>query len=419
MSIASINLESLANTRLTSAFKGMPLWAEGATVQEFLDTKPNIFTSSFQFPIGILRKSAIDNNLHRMAEYCLEVNASIAPHVKTTMAPQIAQMQIANGAWALTVANFAQARVFLDFGFRRIIIANEIVDQNAIRAIALKNLEADTEIIFYVDSIPGLEIIQKALDGAPDGRIHLLFEIGLHGGRGGIRNIEAVLPLAKRVSQDSRLVIRGVSGFEGSVPGGDRSIEGISKIREFCKMIVAAAKMLAPYVKTEKIIITAGGSAYFDIVAEEFSKYGAGSHLILRSGGYISHDHGLYEGIYPFSHQALNKRFLPAIEVWAQVLTQPEPGLAILNLGKRDVGNDLDNPYPIKKYREKIDVLTGTINSLNDQHGYLSYPEDEDIATADIIGLGISHPCTTFDKWRLMPLVNDDYDVVELIHTFF
>lgn len=83
-----------------------------------------------------------------MAEYCREVGASLAPHVKTTMSPQIAQMQMEHGAWALTVANYSQARVFLDLGFERIIIANEIVDEHSIRAIAQKNLEPGHEVLF-------------------------------------------------------------------------------------------------------------------------------------------------------------------------------------------------------------------------------------------------------------------------------
>ena len=413
------NLEALGKKTLTSAYKGIPLEADGQYIEEFLKGKPNIFTSGFQFPIAILKKSALYNNLRRMSQYCSEVGASLAPHVKTTMSPQIAQMQMDNGAWALTVANYSQARVFLDFGFERIIIANEIVDRHAIRAIALKNLEPGHEVIFYVDSLDGLEIIQDALNDLNDACVHLLLEIGFLGGRGGIRDNNDAQVLAERIAQDPRLTLRGVSGFEGIVSGADRSSAGIEKVRDFCQKIVVAAKLVAPYVGTEKIIITAGGSAFFDIVAEEFNKYDGNTHLILRSGGYISHDSGFYERLDPFATQPKVKQLLPAIEVWAQVLTQPEPGLAILNLGKRDVGNDIDNPSPFKKYCGDVSALTGVIDHLNDQHGFLNYQEGEDVRIADVIGLGISHPCTTFDKWKLIPLVDDNYDVVGLIHTFF
>ncbi|MEK6647804.1 MAG: alanine racemase [Actinomycetota bacterium] len=412
-------IKALGKRVITSAYKGFPLAAEGRSIEEFLESKPNLLTSGFQFPMAVLRESALENNLVRMAEFCKGVDASLAPHVKTTMAPQIAKWQMDHGAWALTVANFSQARVFLDYGFKRLIIANEVVDADSIRAIAKVNMKPEHEIIFYLDSHAGLDIIQQALTGMNDARINLLIEIGMAGGRGGIRDNNEVEVLAQKVAQDPRLVLRGVSGFEGSVPGADRTAEGILKVRTFCQKIVDAAKILRPYVPSEKIIISGGGSAYFEIVAEEFHKFDSDAHILLRSGGYITHDHGYYERIYPFIQEPLARRFVPAIELWARVLTQPEPGLAILNLGKRDVGNDLDEPFPIKRFTDKFVTMSGVIDHLNDQHGYLIFGNDQQIAIGDAVGLGISHPCTTFDKWRLIPLVNDDYEVVDCIHTFF
>lgn len=412
-------IEALGKMIITSAYKGFPLAAEGQSIGEFLESEPNLFTAGFQFPMAVLRESALRNNLVRMAEFCKETGASLAPHVKTTMSPQIAKWQMDHGAWALTVANFSQARVFLDYGFKRLIIANEIVDADSIRAIAEVNLKPEHEIIFYLDSHAGLEIIQQALMDMNDARINLFIEIGMAGGRGGIRDNNEIQALAQEVAQDPRLVLHGVSGFEGSVPGADRTAEGILKVRSFCQKIVAAAKILRPYVANEKIIISGGGSAYFEVVAEEFHKFGSDAHILLRSGGYITHDHGYYERIYPFTQEPLAKRFMPAIELWARVLAQPEPGLAILNLGKRDVGNDLDEPFPIKRFTDKFLSMSGVIDHLNDQHGYLIFGNDQEISVGDAVGLGISHPCTTFDKWRLIPLVNDDYQVVDCIHTFF
>jgi D-serine dehydratase len=107
----------------------------------------------------------------------------------------------------------------------------------------------------------------------------------------------------------------------------------------------------------------------------------------------------------------------PAIEIWSQVISMPENDLGILNLGKRDVGTDLDNPIPILKFKDEILGFSGKIEKLNDQHAFLKSSDKFEIGT--LIGLGISHPCTTFDKWRVIPLVNDNYDVVDLIETHF
>jgi D-serine dehydratase len=329
------------------------------------------------------------------------------------MSPQLAQMQVAAGATALTVANFWQGRIFLKHGFKNLIIANEVLDPTAIAEIAKINKQKQAEIIFYVDSILALEIIQKHTP--LEGEQNLFIEIGTENGRGGVRDLSLVEQLAQRIKADQRLNLIGVTGFEGAVPDAARGRRGVKKISKFCQKIVAAAELAYPYKSDQPFVISAGGSAYFDIVARELNKFEKPRRLLLRSGGYITHDHKYYEEIYPF---ALSDRsFKPAIEVWAQVISKPEKDFGVLNLGKRDIGNDLHNPIPIKSYDGQVKSFSAVIEKLNDQHGYLRGKQE--FSLAQLIGLGISHPCTTFDKWGLIPLVNDDYDLIDCLQTFF
>jgi D-serine deaminase-like pyridoxal phosphate-dependent protein len=393
--------------------KGFPLNSYGKTVDHFLSTKPNILTSGFQFPIMVLKDKALKHNIDRMARFCKSVGAELAPHVKTTMSPQIAQMQVDAGAFALTIANFWQAEIFRNFGFKKLIIANEVLDPTAIAAIADLNSKKSAEIIFYVDSIAGLEIIKKYTP--KDGIQNLFIEIGTDNGRGGIRDLDLVTKIAKNISEDSRLKLRGVTGFEGAVPNAARTSAGEDSVTKFCQKIVAATNNAYQYKSENEFIISAGGSAYFEIVASELNKFDKPKILLLRSGGYVTHDSRYYEEIYPFRDS--NDLLLPAIEVWAQVISAPEKEFGVLNLGKRDVGCDLHNPIPVAKYSGKLSKFSGEIEKLNDQHGFMR--SKEEFAVSELIGLGISHPCTTFDKWRLIPLVNDNYDVVDCIHTFF
>jgi D-serine deaminase-like pyridoxal phosphate-dependent protein len=361
----------------------------------------------------VLKESSLKNNIDVMAKYCKSVGAELAPHVKTTMSPQIAQMQIDAGAWALTIANFWQSEIFRKHGFKRLIIANEILDRVSIAKIAQLNRKKKAEIIFYVDSLAGLAIVKDATPS--DGQINLFIEIGTDNGRGGVRDLALVKSIAQEIKKDSRLNLRGVTGFEGAVPNAARSKEGESAVHDFCQKIVAAGEVAYEFKSEHEFIVSAGGSAYFEIVAQELNKFSKPKMLLLRSGGYVSHDHIYYDQIYPARN--LGKPLLPAIEVWSQVLSTPEPGFGVLNLGKRDIGCDLHNPLPIAKYHGKVEKFTGKIEKLNDQHGFMR--SSDQFAVADLIGLGISHPCTTFDKWQLIPLVNDNYDVVDCIHTFF
>ena len=393
--------------------KGFPLNSYGKTADQFLSSKPNIFTAGFQFPIMVLKDKALKHNIDRMARFCKSVGAELAPHVKTTMSPQIAQMQVDAGAFALTIANFWQAEIFRNFGFKKLIIANEVLDPTAIAAIADLNSKKVAEIIFYVDSIAGLEIIKKYTP--KDGIQNLFIEIGTDNGRGGVRDLDLVTQIAKNISEDSRLKLRGVTGFEGAVPNAARTSAGEDSVTKFCQKIVAAANNAYQYKSENEFIISAGGSAYFEIVASELNKFDKPKILLLRSGGYVTHDSRYYEEIYPFRDS--DDLLIPAIEVWAQVISAPEKDFGVLNLGKRDIGCDLHNPIPVAKYSDKLSKFSGEIEKLNDQHGFMR--SKEEFAVSELIGLGISHPCTTFDKWRLIPLVNDNYDVVDCIHTFF
>ncbi len=402
-----------STTVIEGKFKGFPIDSYGKTLEQFLAAKPNLFTANFQFPIMVLKESAVKNNIAQMMSFCNSVNAELAPHVKTTMSPQLAQMQVAAGATALTVANFWQGSIFLKHGFKNLIIANEVLDPTAIAEIAKINKQKQAEIIFYVDSILALEIIQKFTP--LEGEQNLFIEIGAENGRGGVRELSLVEQLAQRIKADQRLNLIGVTGFEGAVPDAARGRRGERKISKFCQKIVAAAELAYPYKSDQPFVISAGGSAYFDIVARELNKFEKPRRLLLRSGGYITHDHKYYEEIYPFA--STDRSFQPAIEVWGQVISKPERDFGVLNLGKRDIGNDLHNPIPIKSYDGQVKSFSAVIEKLNDQHGYLRGKQE--FSLAQLIGLGISHPCTTFDKWGLIPLVNDDYDLIDCMQTFF
>ena len=396
----------------------MPIAAQGSSIADFLATKPNLFTSDFQFPIMILRDSALENNIKRMASYCKSLGFELAPHVKTSMSPQISQRQIDAGAWALTVANFSQDSMMYASGFNRLIIGNEVVEPTSIAEIAKINGSGAGQIIFYIDSLAGLKIAQDSITNVADAKLNVFMEIGAVGARTGIRDLELLKIILAEIAKDERIYVRGVSGFEGVVPGGNRDSDGIEKLRIFLRHIVAAAKITAPFIREDKIIISGGGSSFFDYVAEEFAKYEGDAQFILRSGGYVSHDHIGYENMYPFMGAPDSERFYPALELWARVLSVPEADLAILNYGKRDAGNDVGNPLPILKLGKKLEAFKGEIEKLNDQHAFMKISPGT-VAVGDIIGCGISHPCTNFDKWHLLPLVNDNYDVIDLIHTHF
>jgi D-serine deaminase-like pyridoxal phosphate-dependent protein len=140
----------------------------------------------------------------------------------------------------------------------------------------------------------------------------------------------------------------------------------------------------------------------------------------------VSHDHGVYEAVSPLASSKSRDALMPALELWAEVLSVPENGLAILGLGKRDASFDLGLPVPLHIVRcsnPTVEAFTsGALVGLDDQHGYFRLGHNSGtraVLPGDRIGFGLSHPCTAFDKWRAILLVDDDYIVQEKICTFF
>jgi D-serine deaminase-like pyridoxal phosphate-dependent protein len=211
-----------------------------------------------------------------------------------------------------------------------------------------------------------------------------------------------------------------VAGYEGSIHGESQE-QTDDLITSFCQRLANLSGQVASLVNAEgEFIVSAGGSVSFDIVARELAA--TGMTVVLRSGGYLFHDHGLYRKVTPAARGVAGAPELkPALELWAQVVSRPEPGLALLSAGRRDAGFDAGLPKPLRAIRRNGGAadLAGTISELNDQHAYLRLDPDTALAPGDLVVLGISHPCTTLDKWRLIPVLDEQDRIMDVVHTFF
>ena len=387
------------------------------------------------FPLATLRESALANNLAAMAAYCARAGVALAPHGKTAMSPELAARQLAHGAWGITVASIGQLQVYRSFGFSRLLLANELTDATGIAWLA-GELAADPgfEAYCYVDSPDGVAILDTQLRRHPAGRpLPVLVEIGHAGGRTGCRTDEQALAVAKAAQASGTLTVAGVAGYEGSI-GGASERQTLSEVAAFCRRLRGLADALgdapgdAPGITGGPRIVTAGGSAYFDVVTRELTAvpavHGPGVavpvQVILRSGAYLTYDHGFYGTVSPAGRSAAGAPALrPALELWAQVLSRPEPGLALLGAGRRDVGFDQGLPVPLRVLGRDTSTAGWAITELNDQHAYLRLGAEADLRPGDLVGLGISHPCTTLDRWRVLVVLNDDDLVIDIVHAFF
>ena len=374
-------------------------------------------------PVLLLRESALAHNIALMADYCANQWVELAPHGKTTMAPQLWRRQLDAGAWGISAATVAQARVMLAAGVRRVLIANEVTDPPGVRWIATQLRDPGLEILCAVDSPPGVELLAEGMDGMPR-PLPVLVELGHPGGRTGCRTIEDAIEVARLVATKPELALAGATGFEGTICD-DRTPASLEEVRAFLDRLATLTVRLRTdgLVETEETWVSAGGSAFFDLVVEYLQPSdGIADRVLLRSGRYVAHDTRQNERVSPFAHHDPDRRFRSAIEAWGAVLSRPEPDLAIINFGRRDVPFDQNLPAPFTLRRrsgERIDVGALVVERLNDQHAFCRVGPDVSIEPGDLVGCGVSHPCTAFDKWRVIPVLDDDDHVIDAVATYF
>jgi D-serine dehydratase len=413
-------------------FKGFPM-DRGAEIRarDLPDQGWNVRRGDLLLPLMMLKRSALTHNIATMAEYCRAHGVELAPHAKTSMAPALLREQLEAGAWGFTVANTSQAIVLRALGFNRLLLASQMVEPRAVQWAAEQLRDPEFDLLVLVDSLDAVTIMDTTLREIGGVRpLRVLVELGQWGGRTGCRTPDQVESLIKAIQATETLQIAGIEGFEGLIPA-DSPDDVLVAVNEYLAGLRALIERLArggAFDHLDSIVVSAGGSAYFDLVGRHLTGFEIGRPVqtILRSGCYVTHDHEMYELTSPLAARGAPDpatRLVPAFEVWGAVWSRPEPTLAVVGMGKRDAATDYLLPHPLR-----VIAFDGTerpvlgqlrVAQFNDQHAYVEVPAEDPIRPGDRVVFGISHPCAAFDKWRLIPVVDDDYTVIDAIETYF
>ncbi len=391
--------------------KGFWLPSGTRTAADFAGRQPSLFGGEFTWPLLVLRREAAEANIATMAEYCRRHGWEFCPHAKTTMAPGLLARQVDAGAWGLTVATANQALVLRRLGVPRVLIANQVLDPSTLRWLALQGA-AGWEVFFQVDSVAGVAVAAQAASAGP---LRVLVEQGHDHGRTGARTLDEVEAIARAVAAAPGLELAGLTAYEGQLvfePAVD----------DFLDQVVVSFERLAGLgLFSGRPILSAGGSAWFDRVVARFAAPAGDATLVLRSGASVTHDDGFYRERTPFLRVPAEGPLAAALDIWAQVISTPEPGLALAGMGKRDAPFDEGLPVPMEIRRPDGSYAATTgleVTKLNDHHTYLS-TGDVELTPGDLVRFGISHPCTAFDKWRHIPVVDEERRVVDVLATYF
>ena len=396
------------------------------------------YDGTMALPLISLDRQAFADNVALMMAYVKDHGVEIAPHAKTPMSTAIVDALVAAGAWGASVADIRQAAVLLKAGQRRLILANQIGGPAAARRLAaLLAGFPDADLHVFVDSPALAEALAAAWRERGDlPRLGLLVEFGA--GRAGARDgdtADAILDVIL-AAETPTFKLTGIAAYEGAAATADAQ-ETMLRIDG----LVALTAGFLPKVRARvgdgrPLIVTAGGSVYFDRVVAGLSaavKADPDCRLVLRSGAIFFHDHGIYEhglagldarGGFRIGGQSrsASSGFRPALRVWAEVLSLPEPGLAICGMGLRDVAIDQGLPRPLALYREGArlaDLAGAGVLRLNDQHAFVTLAAGSGVQVGDVVEFGISHPCTCLDRHAIVYGLEPDHTVTAAYPTSF
>jgi D-serine dehydratase len=418
---------------LTPGLKGFPHGQPPMERSALAAAGWNVLDGRLPLPLAVLKRGALEHNLRWMQAFASERGIDLAPHGKTTMSPQLFRRQLDAGAWGITFATVTQLAVGVAAGVQRALIANQVFADADLAAIAaLCGTHAGLRIVFLVDSRAQLALIEgwfaAQRDYAP---FEVMLEVGTEGGRTGCRTADEAMALARALHASAAVRFVGIECYEG-LGAKARTEDDAPYAAALMDRVQALAEQCAreSLFDADEVLLSAGGSAIFDLVAGRLKPtLGRPVRGLLRSGCYVTHDHGNYRRMLAAVAErcGCGETLRPALEVWTHVQSRPEPGLAILTAGRRDVSFDIEMPIPIARAARGSSTpqaapASWKVTALNDQHAYLRWDAaDESLAptVGERVGLGISHPCTTFDKWHWMPVVEDDYRIVDAVTMHF
>lgn len=423
----TVSLAGRPTAPLSATDKAIPPAAEGRTAEDFLASAPHL--SDLATPLFTLTEEALAGNIDALAAWCAARGVGLAPHGKTTMSPVLWRRQIDAGAWGVTVANYPQLRVAIAAGVRHVMVANAVTDPGALAYLAAA-LDADPglDVVVWADGPAVVEATAAGYHGTRP--LTVLAELGGPGGRTGARTLGAAVAVAEAVAAAPALRLGGVTGYEGAL-AHDTSDEAIAVVDGYLERLADLHRHLADrglYPESGELIASAGGSAYFDRVAAVLGPLADDPRtvVLIRAGAYVIHDDGFYTAMTPAARGGDGPPLRSAMTAWARVLSRPEPGLALLEIGKRDVSFDEGLPIVLGVAQRlggpRRPLAGATITAVNDQHAYLTVAADDPLVPGDIVALGLSHPCTALDKWRTIPVLadfSDDPAVVDLLTTYF
>ena len=391
----------------------------------------NLLAEEVSFPVAVVNEQSLIKNAQWMQSFSENAQVQLAPHGKTSMAPELFKLQLEQGCWGISLATVPQVFNAYERGVKRIILANQLIGQYHFKVIADLLEKGDFSFYCFVDSVENAQQLDNYFSQRGVS-LNILIELGVEGGRCGWRDFDDMSALVNVITQSQHLKLCGLSFYEGVIHGEyaqEKICQFIDNVKKLANELVALNAFAS-----NDVILTGAGSAWYDVVAKQLmvdaNNNPINYQVIIRPGCYLIHDTGIYQqaqtNVLERSQLACDVagELISSLELWAYVHSIPEPGLAIIGLGKRDVAFDAGLPTPEYVYRpgEKSPSKVNEpwqVTHIMDQHCMMKINEDSLLKSGDLVIFSSSHPCLTIDKWRQLGVIDEHFVINKTIATFF
>ncbi|MCZ8517328.1 alanine racemase [Paenibacillus filicis] len=333
-------------------------------------------------PYVIIDEQKMKKNIKKMAQIAQKNGVHLRPHVKTHKIPEIAKMQIEEGAVGITVAKVSEAEVMAEGGLDNIFIAYPLVVESKIeRAIALSK---KINLIVAVDSMAGAKKLSE-LAKKYDHTLTVRLEVDTGLKRTGVLYDRAV-ELAIEINQLERLELTGIYTFRGAVFRGEPTLDLKSAgFEEGTLMVTLAERMREAGISIKDVSVGSTPTAEYAAQVEGITE--------IRPGTYVFYDKmQVNMGVCSLDECAAS--------VVASVVSRPNETLLIVDGGTKMIATDArPNVFPtnligfghINNYPEAV------LERTTEEHGMVKLEGKEEIQVGDTLEIIPNHICTTIN----------------------
>ena len=306
-------------------------------------------------PALLLDLDRFERNLQRMTAHVRRTGKSIRPHAKTHKCPEIAKRQIHAGALGVACAKLGEAEVMAAAGIRGLLITTEIVPPTSIARLMKLVAEApDTMIV--VDHAENVAAIGTAASAAGV-VVNVLVDVDMGNRRTGAQPGEPALALARAVTRQRSLRLRGLQGYAGHCA----HVIGWKARREASLAAMAGLMDTRQLLERQGLpveVVAGGSTGTYDIDVE------LAGLTELQSGSYCVMDLE-YRKIGGRDGDALTD-FEMALTVLTTVVSVPTADRAVVDGGLKAFSTD--KPFP----PESVERPGLTYGFAGDEHGRLT-----------------------------------------------